>query len=148
MPCCIERMRFSPRYSIWRKARFFLFFFFVFFDKSRTSLLQEPELGFFPLKSLRISRLGHFGGYFRPAEGPASGGSSAVEQRTVKCAVSSETRSDPLVGSSNLPLRILLLCGGGAWCATGVQLLRTDIVIRSYHGESTASHPNCEVKHR
>ena len=85
MPCCIERMRFSPRYSIWRKARIFLVFFLRFFDKSRTSLLQEPELGFFPLKSLRISRLGDFGGYFRPAEGPASGGSSAVEQRTVKC---------------------------------------------------------------
>ena len=78
-------MRFSPRYSIWRKARIFLVFFLRFFDKSRTSLLQEPELGFFPLKSLRISRLGDFGGYFRPAEGPASGGSSAVEQRTVKC---------------------------------------------------------------
>ena len=23
-----------------------------------------------------------------------------------------------------------------------------DLVIRSYHGESTVSHPNCEVKHR
>ena len=30
----------------------------------------------------------------------------------------------------------------------GVHLLHRALVIRSYHGESTASHPNCEVKHR
>ena len=30
---------------------------------------------------------------------------------------------------------------------TGVSQLHRDIVIRSYQGESTASHPNCEVKH-
>ena len=29
-----------------------------------------------------------------------------------------------------------------------VLLSPVGIVIRSYHGESTASHPNCEVKHR
>ena len=31
---------------------------------------------------------------------------------------------------------------------TGVLLFFKALVIRSYHGESTASHPNCEVKHR
>ena len=30
----------------------------------------------------------------------------------------------------------------------GVSHLHRVLVIRSYHGESTASHPNCEVKHR
>ena len=30
MPCCIDRMRFSPRFSIWRKKHS-LFFSFLFF---------------------------------------------------------------------------------------------------------------------
>ena len=66
------------------KSKKLFFFFFFFFDKSRTSLLQEPELGNCPLKSLRISHFAILGCDFRP-ELAVSGGSSAVEQRTVKC---------------------------------------------------------------
>ena len=59
-------------------------------------------------------------------------------------------RSYPLVGSSNLPLRIFFQFWrwlGGA-CTSWSSARCSGVVIRSYHGESTASHPNCEVKHR
>ena len=85
MPCCIDRMRFSPRFSIRKKNSFLLFFFLFFFCQVRdlfvSGLVREKST----LESLCMGTLGrHVGG--RPAAATSSGGSSAVEQRTVKCA--------------------------------------------------------------
>ena len=42
MPCCIDRMRFSPRFSIRRKRNSFLFFSFIFFYAPGTCPWSGP----------------------------------------------------------------------------------------------------------
>ena len=79
-------------------------------------------------------------------EGTSSGGSSAVEQRTVKCASAAILWSGVQISLSGFLVSFFRVVG--ELCQAGVFILYRDIVIRSYHGESTASHPNCEVKHR
>ena len=95
MPCCIDRMRFSPRISIRRKEVLLLFFISFFFEEYGTCLqLELSDLAIF------VGRTYYATTYPPTAAVAFTGGSSAVEQRTVKC-----LRSNPLVGSSNLPLR-------------------------------------------
>ena len=42
MPCCIDRMRFSPRFSIRRKKKFTFLFFFSFFFYFAWDLYVAP----------------------------------------------------------------------------------------------------------
>ena len=143
MPCCIDRMRFSPRFSIRKKNSFLLFFFLSFFCQVRdlfvSGLVREKST----LESLCMGTLGRHVGR-RPAAATSSGGSSAVEQRTVKCASAAILWSGVQISLSGT---LLCFCGRETFQA-GSLIFFQDFVIRSYHGESTASHQNCEVKHR
>ena len=112
MPCCIDRMRFSPRFSIRKREKkdFFLsllssFFFLLPSWGPVWSRRRCAGAGPVVRAGLHCYRCWVAGGGGATAGG-TSGGSSAVEQRTVKRALG---RSDPLVGSSNLPLRIFVV---------------------------------------
>ena len=134
MPCCIDRMRFSPRITI-RKKRFFSFFSLFFLCPGTFFLHLQARI----LTCAQKSILAHLEGS-APKLAP-SGGSSAVEQRTVKCASAAILWSGVQISLSGF--------FGTFWnpmrrCTSRCRAL----VLRSYHGESTASHPNCEVKHR
>ena len=134
MPCCIDRMRFSPRITI-RKKRFFSFFHYFFYALGPFSCTcRAPSLTW-----AQKSILAHLEGS-APKLAP-SGGSSAVEQRTVKCASAAILWSGVLISRSGF--------FGTFWNSMRRCTSRCRAhVLRSYHGESTASHPNCEVKHR
>ena len=81
MPCCIDRMRFSPRISIRRKEVLLLFFISFFFEEYGTCLqLELSDLAIF------VGRTYYATTYPPTAAVAFTGGSSAVEQRTVKCA--------------------------------------------------------------
>ena len=144
MPCCIDRMRFSPRFSI-RKLKSLIAFYFSFFCQVWDLFVFGDGLwvrGFFDLakneKLVCCSR-----SIAVPSRFHSSGGSSAVEQRTVKCASAAILWSGVQIS----------LSGFFVWnfqikFPEGIFHFCIALVIRSYHGESTASHPNCEVKHR
>ena len=84
------------------------------------------------------------GGFVRvyvPSMRP-SGGSSAVEQWTVKCYGADIHWSGVQISLPGI------FCDSGLRVPNRIRFRNRASVIRSYHGESTASHPNCEVKHR
>ena len=136
MPCCIDRMRFSPRISIRRKEVLLLFFISFFFEEYGTCLqLELSDLAIF------VGRTYYATTYPPTAAVAFTGGSSAVEQRTVKCASVAILWSGVQISLSGF--------FGTFWNSMRRCTSRCRAhVLRSYHGESTASHPNCEVKHR
>ena len=155
MPCCIDRMRFSPRFSIRKKITFTSYsFFFSFFLPSPGPLCFRFRPGEFVLEFYHVifcvpgpyisGRVFVWFGFCR-RDGTPAGGSSAVEQRTVKCVTAQRSFGREFKSPSPDFFRSP---GDFFYFQTGVVIFYRDIVIRSYHGESTASHPNCEVKHR
>ena len=149
MPCCIDRMRFSPRFSIRRKKdySFFLLFFFLFFAGTCSSPNRTAPSGMgFWLRAaglFLVASRRRRTSWPAPAD-PSSGGSSAVEQRTVKCASAAILWSGVQISLSGF----FFYCYARRPFLDGWFARDPTTVIRSYHGESTASHPNCEVKHR
>ena len=53
-----------------------------------------------------------------------------------------------LQGNLGCCMSFLSIFSPGTCTSHRILVRNREIVIRSYHGESTASHPNCEVKHR
>ena len=145
MPCCIDRMRFSPRFSIRKKITFTCYFFSSFFcqvqdlfasGSVRESSYQGVSLrNFAGNPSWQVAVAGR--------AGTSSGGSSAVEQRTVKCASAAILWSGVQISLSGF----FIFVPGARLLFSGSVARGPATVIRSYHSESTASHPNCEVKH-
>ena len=152
MPCCIDRMRFSPRFSI-RKFYFPFFFLRRLRSVSGTDLRKcthkwvnvqghsyAPGCPCYPIKIFE-SNLGTthltFGNLMLLMW--------PTNKRPTMHRPREKEKKDKSFLRQTIPL--LFLCKiFFLW--TRVQLFSTTLVIRSYHGESTASHPNCEVKHR
>ena len=156
MPCCIDRMRFSPRFSIRKLKELYVLFPFTFFfllGLGPVWHISGPGDGA-PWGALGLGGLQGFAAEteIRPtgglgAAGPSAGGSSAVEQRTVKCASAAILWSGVQISLSGIFFFCFLENQQNPF-QSGILRVCTALVIRSYHGESTASHPNCEVKHR